>query len=335
MREHALGRFELGRHQHRRPVHRVEPEDVFADEVIVGGPVAIEPLGIGAVPDRAAVVEQRVEPHVTRLRRVPGQRDPPRHRLPAHREVGETLPDEAEHFVPACRRLHGIRMRFVVIDESLLEVRQLEEVVLLGDALDRRAVDRAHAVDQLVLGVIRLARDAVEPLVGAELDGSGVVDHLEELLYRPFVPRLGGTDEVGVGEVEQRRERTELCARAVDHLLGRDPLRLGGTLDLRAVLVGAREEHDVVPPQTPPASQRVRRDRRVRMPDVGHVVRVVDRRGDVERAGHGGQLYFWGFMAWRKRVAVSYTRRRGTRRSRATRAAASRVDRPSPSAACT
>ncbi len=42
VREHAAGRLEPGRHQHRRPVHRVETEDVLADEVVVDGPPLLE-----------------------------------------------------------------------------------------------------------------------------------------------------------------------------------------------------------------------------------------------------------------------------------------------------
>ena len=71
----------------------------------------------------------------------------------------------------------------VVREQLVLEARQLEEVVLLGDVLDRAQVDRAEvAVHELVLGVVRLARHAVEAFVRAELDVAGVVHRLQELL---------------------------------------------------------------------------------------------------------------------------------------------------------
>ena len=47
------------------------------------------------------------------------------------------------------------------------------------------------------------------------------------------------------------------------------------------MLVGAGEEEDVVAEQAVPAGERVGDDRRVGVPDVGHVVDVVDRRRDV------------------------------------------------------
>jgi hypothetical protein len=63
---------------------------------------------------------------------------------------------------------------------------------------------------------------------------------------------------------------------------------------LQAVLVGAGEEIDVVVEQAMPTGQRVGDDRRVRVADVGGIVDVIDRRGDVEAADpprlEGGDL---------------------------------------------
>ena len=72
-----------------------------------------------------------------------------------------------------------------MLEQTVLVAGEAEEVVLLGDPVDRGAVDRAHAVDQVVLGVIGLAGHAVEALVGVELDVAVVVDPLEELLHAP------------------------------------------------------------------------------------------------------------------------------------------------------
>ena len=94
-------------------------------------------------------------------------------------------------------------MRGVVVEQRLLELRELEEVVLLGDALDRAVVDRTQPVDELVLGVIRLTGDAVQALVGGQLDEAVVVDLLQERLDRGPVAVLGGADEVVVADVEQ------------------------------------------------------------------------------------------------------------------------------------
>ena len=57
--------LDLGGHQQRRPVDRVELEDVLADHVEVRRPVALGQVLAGAgVGERGVVVEQRVEPDI-------------------------------------------------------------------------------------------------------------------------------------------------------------------------------------------------------------------------------------------------------------------------------
>ena len=75
------------------------------------------------------------------------------------------------------------------------------------------------------------------------------------------------------------------------HSWGRDPALLGRPLDLQPVLVGAGEEHDVVAPEAAPPGEDVGDDRRVRVPDVGHVVHVVDRRRHEEGLRPPGLRY--------------------------------------------
>ena len=84
-----------------------------------------------------------------------------------------------------------------------LETGQLEEPVLLGEPLDGPLVHRAElAVEQVALGVVRLARDAVPALVDALVHVAVVVDRLHEPLHALVVARLGRADEVVVGDVE-------------------------------------------------------------------------------------------------------------------------------------
>ncbi len=175
----------------------------------------------------------------------------------------------------------------VVLEQAVFVARQAEEVVLLHHVLDRRAVDGAvGAAVELVFLVVELAADAVETLVAVELDVAGVVDPLEHLLHRGAVAGLGGADVVVVGDVELVPRLAEQRAVGVGPLRRGDAPRLGGTLHLEAVLVGAGEEDHVVAPEPAPAGQHVGRDRGVRVPDVGRVVHVVDGRGDVEGLGH-------------------------------------------------
>ena len=89
-----------------------------------------------------------------------------------------------ERLVALALRLHELGVSVVPVEQRLLVAAELEEVVLLLELLDRRAVDRAVAVDEVVLGVVRLAGDAVQAFVGAELDVAVVVDRLQQLPAR-------------------------------------------------------------------------------------------------------------------------------------------------------
>ena len=100
-----------------------------------------------------------------------------------------------------------------------------------------------------------------------------------------MVAGLGGADEVVVGDVEVGPGRGEAGSQLVGPVLRGEALLLGGPGHLLPVLVGAGEEEDVVADQAVPAGQGVGVDRGVGVPDVGRVLDVVDRCGDVE-AGH-------------------------------------------------
>ena len=176
----------------------------------------------------------------------------------------------------------------VVREQPVGEPRELEEVVLLDDVLDRAQVNRAvPVVDELVLGVVRLARNAVEALVGTELDVARVVDLLQKALHRLVVTGLGRADEVVVGDVEPVPRVAEVPGRLVDQLLRRHALRLGRPLHFQTVLVGAGQIEDLVTAEPAPARENVARDGRVRVTDVRDVVDVIDGSRDVE-ARHGG-----------------------------------------------
>ena len=158
------------RHEHRRPVDRVEPKDVLADHVDVRRPHLGEPLGVVSVARRGDVVRERVEPHVRHVLGVPGDRDPPPEGRPRDREVLEAPPDHGQHLVAAALGLYGLRMRLVVLEEAVPVGGEAEEVVLLGHELDRAVVDRTEPLHQLLLDVVGLARDAVQALVVTEVD---------------------------------------------------------------------------------------------------------------------------------------------------------------------
>ena len=104
---------------------------------------------------------------------------------------------------------------------------------------------------------------------------------------------------------------------------GSSALRLGGVGDRLAVLVGAREEEDVLAALAVVARHDVGGDRRVRVPEVRRRVDVVDRRRDVEGGhcrGHATSVDRIGCRA-ATRAGARSSRGRGRRAARAAAAA--------------
>ena len=171
-----------------------------------------------------------------------------------------------------------------------------EEVVLLADVLHGPAVDRALAVDELVLRVVELARDAVQAFVDAEVDvvTTVVVDGAQQSLDGVDVSTLRRADVVVVGDVQASPDLAPARLHLVDPRLRLHPRRLGGALELQAVLVRPGEMEHLLAAQPVVPGYEVGGNGVVRVADVGNVVRVVDRRGDVEDvsahgAGHGSR----------------------------------------------
>ena len=183
----------------------------------------VEALVVGAVADGGGVVDERVVPDVEDVAFGPRHRHAPGERRAGDRHVVEALADEAEHLVALALRRDDLGVVLDPVEQALLVAAQPEEVVLLLELGDRLAVDRAvDAVDQLGLGVVRLAGHAVRALVGVELDVAVVLDPREQRLHRGVVARLGGADEVVVGDVEAVPGLAEPGRVAVGLLLGRD-----------------------------------------------------------------------------------------------------------------
>ena len=162
-----------------------------------------------------------------------------------------------------------------------LEGRQPEEPVALLDPLRLRVVLGALAVDEIGLGLERLAADAVQPGVHVLVDVPVVVQLLQEPLHEALVLLVARADEEVVRRIEALRELTPDDRDLVGVLLRRQALLRCDARHLRGVLVDPGQEERFDATLALVAGQDVRRDRRVRMPDVRGRVHVVDRCGDV------------------------------------------------------
>src|SRR5688572_13632360 len=84
-----------------------------------------------------------------------------------------------------------------VLQQRVAILRQPEEEVLLLDPLRRqRRMERALAVDEVLLLLEGFTRDAVPALVDTFVDVAPVVADLRELLHRRPVSRFRRADEV-------------------------------------------------------------------------------------------------------------------------------------------
>ncbi len=184
-------------------------------------------------------------------------------------------------------------MRFVIGKEFILEVGEAEEVALFFHGLDRLLVDRTEALGgrELFLGIIGLAGDTIEALVVAEVEVAAILDRRPELLGAALVALLRGADEVVGRAAEPGPGRSEFLGDPVGVGLGIHPFLRGDALDLEAVLVRPGEEARVFAAEAVVAREHVGRDRGVSAPEVGNVVDVIDRCGDVEGVAIGGPAF--------------------------------------------
>ena len=277
MHEHGPRHRLARRHQQRRPDHRVEPSDVLPDHVQVRGPACGEQLRLGAEPDSCCVVEQRVDPHVDDVLRVPGNRDAPIGSGPRDGEVAEPSLDERDHLVAAEVRQHEFGVLLVELEKRLLVLGQREEVVLLFEHLDGDPVDGAVAVDQLLLLLEVLAGHAVRPAVGAEVDLAPVVEALDEGLDPVRMPLLRRADEVVVRDLEPAPDLGPFRDHLIDPLLGAHVSFRGRPGHVDAVLVGPGQEPHVVAAEAAVPGHEVAGDDLVRRPDMWFGVDVRDR----------------------------------------------------------
>src|SRR5262249_20452622 len=177
--------------------------------------------------------------------------------------------------------------------QLLAEPGQREVVARLGP-LDRggAVVGAELALDQLLLGLERLAALAVPALVGAAVNMPVIVYFLYEFTAALVVARLAGLDEVVVADFEGLPDLLELPGHVVAVGLRAQAEFAGLPLDLDRVLVVAHQEVDVKTLHAAVAGLDVGAELLEGGADVRPAVGVVDGGGQVEtrRFGHGNTV---------------------------------------------
>ena len=297
MGKDVLGQGLADSHEHGRPNDAMEADDVLAHDVELCRP-AIGQLGTGlvgvdTVTDSRHVVEQRVEPHVGHVALVERNLNAPVKAGAAHGKVVEAALDKAAHLVHAERGLNKIGVLVIKLEQLVLEGGKLKEVGLLLHALERAVAIGAEVLaDAAVLlvtlldlrvGEVGLVGHAVPAVVAALIQVAGLLHALPQILHGVMLTRLGGADEVVVGNLELAPKLLEVRSLAVGPLLRRHVVLGCGLGDLLAVLVHAGQELDVIAGRAAIASLNVGDDGGISRAQVRIGVDVVDGRRDKER----------------------------------------------------
>ena len=297
MGKDVLGQGLANGHEHGRPNNAVEANDVLAHNVELRGP-AIGQLGTGlvgidAVADSRHIVEQRVEPHVGHVALVKGNLDAPVKARAAHGKVVEAALDKATHLVHAERGLDKVGVLIIELEQLILESGKLKEVGLLLHALERTVAVGAQvladaavllvALLDLRIGEVGLVGHAIPTVVAALIQVAGLLHALPQVLHGMMLARLGGANEVIVGNLELAPKLLEVRSLAVGPLLRRHVVLGRGLGDLLAVLVHTSQELDVIAGGAAIASLNVGNDGGISRAQVRIGVDVVDRRRDKKR----------------------------------------------------
>ncbi len=171
-------------------------------------------------------------------------------------------------------------------DKAFLILAHQKKIVAFRDTLHRPAAIRAFAFHDLLLGPESLIRRAVPAFIGPLLQFALVEELLEQFLHHGDMFLVGRADEGIVRDIKLFPELLEVHGHAVRVRLWGKPALLRGLCHLLAVLVRAREEEHGIPPEPMVARKHVRRDRCVSVPDMRHIIHVIDGSSDVEFTGH-------------------------------------------------
>jgi len=264
----------------------MEPDDLLAHEMHVGGPVFVQ-IVIAVVFEAQGghVVKEGVDPYIDHMARVKVHRHAPGEAGPGHAQVLQTGIDEvADHLVDPAPGLQIVRVHQQVPDPVGV-LGQPEEVGFFLRILDLPAAVGAFAVLQLALGPEALAGLAVFALISSLVDVAVVVHLPEDFLDGGHMIVVGGADEPVVGNVHQLPQVLNALGAGDDlvhELLGGDPGGFGLVLDFLAMLVGAGQEHHIIALKPLIAGHGVRGHGAVGVADVQPGRRVVNGGRDVK-----------------------------------------------------
>lgn len=281
VRVDLMGEWAIQGHEDSGPDHRVKPEDILGDDVMIGWPVLAAIVGI----DGGEVVKQGIDPDINRLLWVAGHRDAPS-AGPGTRDgdIVETLIDAREDFVFTCLGLNEGRMRFDVFSQPIGVGGETEKIVLFALTHERLTIERTFVIVFLCL----VFRDVffLPGVVPAFVFALIHITALHELgdVFDDFVfmSILRGADEVIVGHAELLKGLLKSGGILIRPRL-RTHAALGSSIDdFGGMLIRSGEEKDILAPQSVKSCKHIGECRGIDMADMWTIVDVVNRCRDVK-----------------------------------------------------
>src|SRR3989344_4339083 len=274
---------EPGRKEHRLKHRRLLTQIIFARKVRHWPPL-FEHRFVFGPPDRREIRDKRIEPNIHDVRIVARYGNPPREFLFRARnaEILETSLDESGYLVKARSRHDEIWMRFVVLQERILVFREPEKVVLLLTSLDLKVGgERALAVNELRIGLFKLAPDAVLHLVVGFVDIARSLRAAPHLLRGRLVLRVSRPQKDVMRDREAAGEGVKLLRIKVNECFWHLMRLLGAFRNLRAVLISAYIEKNLIAARAKCAHEAIGLDKLERVTQVRVSIHIREGRGEV------------------------------------------------------
>ena len=272
MTEDLLGQGLAHGHQEDGPVNGVETQNVFTDQMHIGGPQFLVQFGriFRIVADTGDVVIQSVHPNVYNVTGVKVHGNAPAEGSTGYAQILQTgFQEVVYHFFLAGLGLNELRMLLDVLHQAILIFAHFEEVGFLFSLLNFAATVGALAVHQLALGEEGFTGYAVPTFVITFVNVALLIQLFEDLLYGLLVVGIGGSNELIVARVHQIPNVFDLAGYFVNVLLGSYAVFLSVQLDLLAVFVGTGHEEYIVALQTTIAGNGIGQNYLISIADMG------------------------------------------------------------------
>ena len=195
----------LRAHQEGRPIDRVEPDNVLADQVQVCRPILGVVTAFVGKADPGQVIGQRIDPHVHDVVIAARNLDPPVKAGARHGKIAQPCFYEGDHLVAAAFRAQETGS-FQEGQQLVLIGGETKEPAFLNGPFDRCALGRellaALALGQLALVVIGFVADRVPAFVAIEIEVAIRFHAPPQFLGRGMVARFRGAQEYVIGHIQ-------------------------------------------------------------------------------------------------------------------------------------